>query len=43
MLAKQKHVVARHSVKDVNYLCIFVSMYHGQRCHSKGRVFINAQ
>jgi len=43
MLAKQKHVLARHSVKNVSYLCIFVSMYHKQRCYSKGRVFINAQ
>jgi len=38
MLAEQTHVLARHTVKDVSYLCIFVSMYHKQRCHSKGRV-----
>ena len=43
MLAEHKHVLARHIVNDVSYLCTFVSMYRRQRWHSKGRVFINAQ
>jgi len=43
MLAEQKNVLARHTAKDISYLCILVSLYHRQWCHSKGRVFVKAQ